>query len=217
MKLLFVYRFCGLGGVETSVLNRVKALQGIGVEVEVLFSEYYGIGGSSIANHPRVTFGLQENEVIDFLHRGFDVIFVIDYPEFIDVIEGAQIRSKLLFESHCAFPPALKHFHRKLDSSRIAGIVVPSRFNQRLVEESISTTKDFFVIPNPINTEVFYLRPLHSLKQRFQGLLNAPVIAWVGRLENEKNPLEFLTLAEALLRVRPTLHFLVVGDTPNYD
>ena len=50
MKLLFVYRFCGLGGVETSILNKLEALRRQGIEGYVLFSEFYGAGVMRLPN-----------------------------------------------------------------------------------------------------------------------------------------------------------------------
>src|SRR5574342_1009151 len=151
MKILFAYKYCGLGGVEISILNKLEALRRTGVDGYAVFSEYCGVGGSSIAEHPRITVGLGERELIEFLHRDFDVISVIDYPEFLDVIAGANIQSKILFESHASVPFLIDHFYSKLDHPSIAAIVVPSLFNRRLVKQLSNTTKAIHVIPNPVD------------------------------------------------------------------
>lgn len=217
MKLLFVYRFCSLGGVETSILNKLEALRRQGIEGYVLFSEFYGVGGSVLADHPRVTIGLEKQKTVDFLCDGYDAISVIDYPDFLDVMDAAHVQTRILFESHASFPPALDHYYSKVSHPGISAIVVPSQFNKELIERATSTTKDIVVIPNPINRKMFSPRPLHRLQQRFRQLGAGPVIVWVGRLEDEKNPLEFTELAQRILESRPETHFIIVGDTFDYE
>src|ERR671912_2886267 len=57
MRLLFVYPFCGLGGVESSVLNKLGALRLVGIEAQARFGTPYGAGGTFVANDSRVSFG----------------------------------------------------------------------------------------------------------------------------------------------------------------
>lgn len=216
LKLLFVYKVCSLGGVETSIFNKLEALRRQGIEGYVLFSEFYGVGGTMLAEHPRITVGLGREKTRDFLSEGYDAISVIDYPDFIDRIDEAQIQTRILFESHVSFTPAFDHLYSKLNHPSISAIVVPSQFNKRQIERVAHTTKDIVVIPNPIDRKMFFSRPLHKL-QHFQQLWNGPVIVWVGRIEDEKNPLEFIELAQRILEWRPETHFLIVGDTFDYE
>jgi hypothetical protein len=53
--LLFVYPYCGLGGVETSILNKIEGLARVGIEARVLFAGFYGDGGRTFLSHPAVT------------------------------------------------------------------------------------------------------------------------------------------------------------------
>ena len=218
MNVLFVSKFCGAGGVETSILNKLEALLRLGVGGKVLFSEFWGVGGKSFVDHPNVTIGLSRLEIIEFLNRGnFDVISVNDYPEFLDIIDSTSIRSKVVFETHASDLLYLKHYYSKLNHPRIAAIIVPSHFNKRLIKQLSSTMKRVVVVPNAINTKNFSGRPMHALDCRLQKLRDNPVIIWVGRLEDEKNPKEFIDIAEGILNARTNIHFVIIGDTLNYS
>ena len=100
------------------------------MDAQVLFSEFYGLGGEAIANIPWVTVGLSEREAGDFLRRGFDAVVVIDHPEFVGIIHRAGVRTRVFFETHSSIPGSLPLFYSALHSSLIAAIVVPSRFNR---------------------------------------------------------------------------------------
>jgi glycosyltransferase involved in cell wall biosynthesis len=210
MKLLFVYRFCGLGGVETSVLSKLDALRPVGVEARVLFSEYYGSGGSTLAEDPRVTVSNQPERIRELLRAGFDVVSVIDYPEFLEQITRADILSRIIVETHASSPQALRAFYRNLDHPRIAAVVVPAMFNKQLVEASLKTVKPVVVIPNPVGE---HFRP-HAMSPQFPVSLTAegPILLWIGRMENEKNPIEFIRIAKIVLKSRPDVRPLMIGD-----
>lgn len=210
MKLLFVYRFCGLGGVETSILNKVNALNAHGIDGQVLFGDFYGSGGPTLAEDPRVTVGLGKNQVRAFLRRGFDAVSVIDHPDFVDLMDEWEVQSHVLFETHTSLPSSLDKFYSKLNHPRIAAIVVPSQFNKRLVESALYTTKEVVVIPNPIDEQFRPRapRPLACIPLPSGG----PILLWVGRLEDEKNPVEFMKIGEALLKSGFDIRLLIIGD-----
>jgi len=217
MKLLFVYRFCGLGGVETSILNKITALQKQGIKADALFSEFYGTAGHLFSNHPNVTVTTDKRKIKLLLSKGYDAISVIDYPAFLDTLEELHSRTPVIFESHASFPPALEYFYSKVNHSRISAIVVPSLFNKRLIERAVVTSKKIVVIPNTIDTEFFFFRSSTSIQTRFRQLATGPMILWVGRLEDEKKPTEFIQIAQGILESRKDAHVLVIGDTFNYS
>jgi glycosyltransferase involved in cell wall biosynthesis len=216
VRLLFVYRFCGLGGVETSVLNKLAALESQGIEGHVLFCEFYGEGGRTLAAHPRVTVGLTPEDRLMILRTAFDAISVIDHPDFLDTLVSGGIPSKVLVESHASFLPALKRFYSRLDHPLVEAIIVPSQHNKRLIEKLASPSKAVFVIPNAIDTRAFRLRTRGEVEVAFPGMLDEPLIVWIGRLEDEKNPAEFVTIAQRILEAGVRARFMIVGDTYNY-
>jgi len=213
MKLLFVYRYCGLGGVETSIINKLDALQAHGIEARALFGEFYGSRGATLAEDSRVTVGVSANQVLTLIQSGFDAISVVDYPDFIDLLDKWEIPGQVLFETHASFLPALKNLHRKLDHVRVSSIVVPSEFNACLVKKSLKTVKNIVVIPNPVNERFRLQRTSAPPDVPLQP--GGPILLWIGRLEDEKNPIEFMKIGRALLERGTDVRLLVIGDGYN--
>ena len=53
-KVLFMYRVCGLGGVETSIVNKMEALSARGIEVRAVFQSSWGEGGGGSRSTSRL-------------------------------------------------------------------------------------------------------------------------------------------------------------------
>jgi glycosyltransferase involved in cell wall biosynthesis len=216
LSVLFVYRFCGLGGVETSLTTKLKALGKFRVSARALLLEHYGVGSEEIARFPGVLFGL-ETPAIQKLLREVEIIVVTDFPEFFDLILESGSSASVVFESHASYLPALERFYSRLGSSSISAIVVPSEFNRGLISRFGVPHAPIHMIPNAVDTRRFrredvspnYLAPL--------GSSDCPLIVWVGRLEDQKSPFEFVRIGVRLLRERRKMQFALVGDTPEYD
>ena len=211
-RVLFVYRVCGLGGVETSVVNRLKALQGTGFEGHALFGEYYGSQGESLAKSLGASVGLSRQDTIALLRDGFRAIVVIDHPDFMDVVGEAAPRCPVLLETHASFTPALPRLYKHFGHPQVSTIIAPSGFNKRMIEEHTETSKNVVVIPNAVDDDVF--RPLGDdpLITELGGVQGGPVVIWIGRLEDEKNPAEFVSIASHLIEKNPDVRFVIVGD-----
>ena len=216
LSVLFVYRFCGLGGVETSLITKLKALARFRVSPRALFLEHYGVGSEEIARFPGVLFGL-ETSAIQKLLREVEIIVVTDFPEFFDLIFESGSSARIVFESHASYLPALERFYSCLESASISAIVVPSEFNRGLVSRFGVPRTQIHVIPNAVDTRRF--RPEDASPKHLArlGPSVCPLIVWVGRLEDQKSPLEFIRIGIRLLREGRTLRFALVGDTPDYD
>lgn len=219
VRILFVYRFCGLGGVETSLLNRAIALRRLGHDVELLFGELYGDGGRYIKATPGVTVGLSREDTIAFLRRDFDVVSVADHPDFIEVLDAAVITAVVLFETHASAPAALDRLYRQMGSPRISAVVVPSVFNRDLVRAAGATNHPVHVLPNAVDTDHFVPNAGRNSTVDIPGFNpgTGPVVLWVGRLEDEKNPHEFLAIARIVTMTHPNVSFVMIGDSWNHD
>jgi glycosyltransferase involved in cell wall biosynthesis len=215
LRALFVYRFCGLGGVETSVATKLRALAEAGVDAQAIFVSYYGVGSAEIAALPGVHLG-PDPETTSRLLRESDVVVVIDFPDFLDVVAASGSAPKVVFESHASYLPALPRFYSRLESGSISAVVVPSEYNRSLVA-GFGVSRDVHVIPNAVDSGTFHPGPPDP------GLLDAsadprvPVVLWIGRLEDQKCPLEFLRVAIRLLREGRAFAFTIVGDAPDYE
>jgi glycosyltransferase involved in cell wall biosynthesis len=213
MKLLFIYRFCGLGGVETSIVNKLDALQSEGIQAEALLGEPFGSGGASLAADPRITLGFTVDGLRVRLRKGFDAISVIDNPDLVDLLAECSGTTPILFETHASLSSAAVRFHRNLDHPRISAIVVPSHFNEQMACARLTTPKPVVVIRNPINPAFLANASGKGTGLGLPGV--GPVLLWVGRLEKEKNPVEFLRAAALLLNQGLPIRALVIGDAPS--
>ena len=213
LSVLYVYRFCGLGGVETSITTKLDAFPKFRIRARALFLEYYGIGAEEIARAHDVVFAPQLSETRRML-READIVVVVDFPEFLDAIAESGSNAKIVFESHASYPPALERFYGRLDGGAISAVVVPSEFNRELMRRFGISHREIHVISNPVDFRRF--RPVDPPP----GLAiqpGTPLVLWVGRLEDPKCPLEFLRIGTRLLRQGRPFRFLLVGDTPGYD
>jgi glycosyltransferase involved in cell wall biosynthesis len=95
-------------------------------------------------------------------------------------------------------------------------VVVAESIARALAGFGIPSSK-MHVIPNGVDTDLF--DPTHydrdNERRRWGLVRDRPVITYIGRLSAEKQPLEFLALARALVDTRA--QFVVVGDGPQRD
>ncbi len=212
MRLLSVWQFCGLGGVETALVQRIPALAKVGITAEVLFAEQLSQGGRHLAGHPGVHVGLSRRAMIDLLRQPWDLITIPDFPEFMEVVLEAHIATPVMLETHHSAPKLPRHY-RYFESPRVAGVLVPSEFNRRLIARSGMHPAEVRVLPNALDTEAFRPRALDEIAEPYRAWADGPVVLWVGRLEGEKNLAEFVAGAEHIRRAVPSARFVVIGDT----
>ncbi len=216
ISVAFYYQFLGLGGVETALLNRIKALNFAGVEAKFYFSQFYGDGAKYLSDRSDI-------ERIDFESQtarrqmcSHDAIVVVDNPVAPEKFAKMELDLPIIYETHASLPSSLAGYYSVMNLEAIKALVVPSEFNRRLVLEHASPTLRPRVIRNCIDTDLFTnLNMEDHVQDRFS--YDGPVVLWVGRLEEEKNPKELLKLASSIEKDRPDIKFLVVGDTTDYQ
>lgn len=201
--------------METSITTKLKALGRFRVSARALFLEHYGVGSEEIARSPGVLFGL-ESPAIQKLLREVEIVVVTDFPEFVDFIAESGSPARVVFESHASYLPALERFYSRLDSPSISAVVVPSEFNRELISRFAPSRNDVHVIPNAVETRRF--RPEKPSPEVLEqlGFSPSPLVVWIGRLENQKSPFEFIRIGIRLLREGRIFRFALVGDTPDY-
>jgi glycosyltransferase involved in cell wall biosynthesis len=215
MRLLIAYRVCGLGGVETSTIVRARALADQGHDVTVSFPRFYGEGGHTLAGWPGVV--IQDDaEVVASIRAGdFDAVVVIDHPALVDAIAAAHAGVPLIFETHAAYLPSARRYYESIGIADVRGVIVPSEFNRNQVLAVTNTTKPVLIAPNPVDESRFAACSLDAVRQGWPELAKRRVIIWIGRLEDEKNPYEFLEIADNVAARQRDVSFLMVGDSPH--
>jgi glycosyltransferase involved in cell wall biosynthesis len=61
--------------------------------------------------------------------------------------------------------------------------------------------------------KLFTNMPNSQFNKSYQKFFNKRNVIWVGRLEKDKNPIEFIKIGNILLRNNKDLHFIMIGDT----
>lgn len=212
LRLLYLYGYCGLGGVEVSIINKMKLLDMNGIYSEAIMVNLWTEGGKYILKYPRIKAGLNRDELKEELKKDYDIITVIDYPEFFNLIEELEISSKIIYETHNSVLSELKTSYAVLNHPRISSIIVPSNFNKEIIDRYVVHDKPINVVLNPLDMDLFQnisLNRISSELNKFEDRIN---ILWVGRLQLNKNPIEFIQVGNKLLSKRKDLHFFIIGD-----
>jgi len=209
-KVLFYYEFLGLGGVETMLLNRLEVLRAMGVDAQVWYSRFWCEGARYLARSGHHQAIERQDVGGRAAAAGFDAIVVIDNPSVASDILDRCPETPTLFETHASYPPRLGEILSVAGDPRLRGIVVPSEYNRRLVLDRTSVSPHrIFIIPNIVNLTLFSGIAAPSPSPN-------PVVLWVGRLEEPKNPQDLLRVAQLFEHRRSELRFIVIGDAPDY-
>jgi glycosyltransferase involved in cell wall biosynthesis len=130
-------------------------------------------------------------------------------------MRDAGHRAVLLLETHAALTTRLGVFHAFADDPDVAAVIVPSEYNRAHLNKDGRRRAPIHVVPNGVDQDRFRPRSPEELRRRFDTLVDNPVVLWIGRLEDEKNPRGFLRLAMGLARSHHDLRFVCIGDAPH--
>ena len=206
-RFLFVYQICSFGGVETVLRNRSVGLRALGHEVRLLFLEDLG-GGAAFSGLPGVEIAPARERRTALLHDpSVDVIATIDTPSVAPEIAARRAPARRVWEIHSNNFANMGYLAR-VDAKSADVLVVPSAYEGGLVRREYPALEasgiPLRVAPNPVDTTLFAFQPPSRVPAD-------PVLAWVGRLEEQKNWPHFLDVAGQVARRRPRSSFVVVG------
>jgi glycosyltransferase involved in cell wall biosynthesis len=207
MKILFVYQFCTLGGVETVLKNRLTAFRKRGISPHVVF--LHDLGGSKIFEGlENIHYEQRETELRRIIEEGgFDFVVPIDTPQIYPALKGSRFQGILVTEVHTNNLNNLKYVSM-IGQTETRAIITPSQFEKELIHKEIRGFEKkgipIYVVPNPIDLEVFCFKEPRIKPTK-------KIIGWVGRLEREKNWKHFLKIASSISKKRDDLLFLVTG------
>lgn len=195
MRILFGYRYGIVGGVCTQLSARLGAWTD--PRCTFAFGELQG-GEALLCERGTVVRSTPD----DFRARArdADAVVVIDTPEYLDAVEGAE--RPVLLEVHTTTERGLAYLERRgWCGHRIA---VPSLASAELLRERFGLP-DAEVVGNVVDAERF--RPLPARGE----LPDRPILAWVGKLDDHKNWQAFLELSALLVHGGLDLEIFVVG------
>jgi glycosyltransferase involved in cell wall biosynthesis len=191
VKVLFVYKYLTLGGVETVLRARLDHLDRWGIEAHAWF--FHDLGGRSVfaGREDRVHLGPPEACMRHVLARKTDLLVSIDTEEILDAWRGGA-GLRLAFECHTPYTENLEYL-RRLAPLKPAAVLVPSEHQRRIARERLGPDVEIPVVPNPLRDA--FAMPLVP----FPVSPRRPAVAWIGRLDDLKNWRGFVDLGSELL------------------
>jgi len=207
-RILFVYRYCTMGGVETGLRFRIEALPARGIEAHALFLRDYGGRPTFEGLDGRVFFGASEAGFVDLIDaRRYDLISVIDSFDVLEWIDKMDYAGKVMVELRSTYEHTLVHLKR-LGDHRIDAILVPSKFQAENVRpylpRKLRDGIPCHVAHNFVNLENFHPESPSAAPP------NRRIVCWVGRIDPLKNWPDFLAIADRLAD-RDDVEFWMVG------
>ncbi|MWC28641.1 glycosyltransferase family 4 protein [Paenibacillus sp. MMS18-CY102] len=211
MKLLFTY-FVPSGGIET--LNRLRAriLRRIGIESH-LFYLWDGAGVQNLI-HTDIPYLVSNDDhhiaTMLALHQ-YDAIIVTCDHFLLDRLRGHGYKGPILYEAQGlgTREQALSTLREASPYIRKHAQAVLGPQTSHLIAAYTGYFPDLprFYMHNPVNIEQFHYRTLPQANPD-----GAPVLAWIGRLESNKNVSLCLRIAAHLARAVPNLQLWMFVD-----
>ncbi|MDO7906982.1 glycosyltransferase [Paenibacillus sp. JX-17] len=206
MNVLFVF-YNPSGGMDTVNRERVDALRAYGINGHCL---YFMSGPGVQNNYPMPTFVTNnDNDIYQILMQGsYTAIIVVSAYDTLPRLRGLGYTGRLIFEVQ-GFGP--KEVARQVLSQAQPVIetyadALLTPYTPHIVEilQQVYPAKPKFNIHNCLNTSRFSYRAHPRLEN--------PVLAWIGRIEDNKNWNEFLLISHHLLQHRPDLRLWMFED-----
>ena len=192
-RILYVYKWATMGGVERVLLNRALAFkkENIDVSQDVFF--LHDSGGKILLNQyiRKKELGRYLKIVEDFNPQKYDVIHSIDTPEIFNMTNNFD---KIVFECHTAYSENRGYLSQL--PINIKNIIVPSlQFKEDIMDE----------IPQLLQPKILVFRNFipENLVENDYGItqvFNKIPIAYIGRVDKLKNVEEVIEIFVKLNR-----------------
>ena len=202
MRVLFVYQFLTLGGVETVLRARLDSLPDYGVAAEAWFLSDAGGAAVFAGLEEQVHVGPLDMVRAYLATDPFDVVATIDTPEAFAVVRGGTAAH--VVECHTPYVENQTYL-KAVDEQVASAVFVPTRHQAAVVRQKLRRPLPVEVVPNPLQAG-FVAEPRDDVPAPVR-----PVVAWVGRLDDLKNWRGFLDLAHHVVEQGTDAEFWLVG------
>lgn len=211
MRVLFTY-FVPSGGVETLNRTRCIALRQIGIEGHLLYL-HDGAGRQNIHDIPLFITNCDQ-DIVNILNTfRYDAIVTVCDHLMLQRLRGLGYGGPILYDAqgYGSREAAVGTLHAASFFVRMYGNAVLAQPSSHMLELVNAIFPDFprFFLQNIVDKQLFHYRPAPWLNPE-----NAPILAWVGRIEPNKNWPLFLELGAALAARYPLLQLWMFED-PN--
>jgi len=208
MKILFIYLFASLGGVESVLKNRQEGFSRLGIKTDFLFLEDHGgVSSFETLKDSKIYITNNKIEIEKIIAEGnYDLSSVIDTPQVHDTMREIAKSRKVVMEVHTPFPPFREYIKKDIVEDACAVVVPSATFGKTVEMEMKKPHPPIIVIPNPVNNDFF------------KDIMDVPKhhripIAMVGRIEDIKGWRESVRILELVLKKRKDIDFFMVGRT----
>ena len=123
ISVAFYYRFLGLGGVETALLNRIKALSLGGVEAKFYFSEFYGEGAKYLSERSDIEWIDFETQATRRQISSYDALVVVDNPIAPEIFANMGLNLPIIYETHASLPSSLARYYSVMNYEAIKAVI----------------------------------------------------------------------------------------------
>jgi len=206
MKILYCYRHGILGGVCTQLFHRFRQSIHSGLELHCLFNKDHGVS-EMLGDFAELHFGLRGQDMAEWAEKqAFDIIIIIDSPEYLEMLNGNEHGAKVFIEVHTSIFKNLEYV-RSLNKENIDGIITVSDYMIGIIQDRLTNELSEISIQkfgNVLDAELFTLQVEREESNRIP-------ILWVGKIDDHKDWKSYFQICQMLLEVRTDLEFWIVG------
>ncbi|WP_313641328.1 glycosyltransferase family 4 protein [Paenibacillus sp.] len=207
MRVLFTF-YIPSGGMETLNRMRCKELSKHNIECHLLYSRT----GSGIHNMFSVTTYItsQDEDIGQIIHKhNYDVIIVTSDYVMLERLRGIGYTGLLIFEAQgLGMQEDAVNLLTKAKPFLLAycnAVILPPSLHLMGLFMEMFPSLPRFIFPNLLDTNLFHYIPNTPPPY--------PVLAWVGRLEPNKNWLHYLSISHHIVQVHPTAQLWMFNDS----
>lgn len=210
MNILFTF-YVPSGGMETLNRQRCNALRQVGIQGHVLYTQQ-GAGLQNVSSTPTYVTNYDEDiKQLLHTHQYAAVIVSSDYT-MLERLRGLGYQGPIMFEAQGlgSRENAERYIQQAASSisAHTQGILLPSTPHLIELFRRYCPSSPQYAFHNVVDIEHFHYQsgPVHPV----------PIIAWIGRLEPNKNWKHFLEIGYFIHRIRPPIELWMFHDAHIY-
>jgi glycosyltransferase involved in cell wall biosynthesis len=197
MKIVYLVPRPNVGGLQTTLRNRIHALQAFNIHAEVFF---FGRGdGEYIFKNIPYFFIKSKSEFRDKIERGnYDYISFIYSLEYLCEVPNSFV-GKIIYEIR-GWNGEIANYIKGINRShKVDGVLCIAKYLKQLVYRNLKIKVPVYVDGNTVHSMFQYMNP----QSRVWGKIPTPrsghkVIGFVGRVQKSKNWYEFMRICKIL-------------------
>ena len=212
-KMLFIFNYPS-GGVETLARQRSKALKPFNIQFDLLYS-MEGPGLQNIKD-TNIFIKSTDEEVKQLINEGnYDAIIVCSDFFMLEKIRGFGYTGMLIYEVQGLGPIEnadywLSTVAKPYIEQYATAILTPITPHLIKFSTDYYPSKPKFHFHNGLDTNLFKLNT--DIPHE-----TPPIVAWVGRIEKNKNWHEFILITKSLIRLHPQLRVWMFLDSIQHE